>query len=1001
MKKNITINQATTTSNTITNGVKAMKSTTVTPNQTTVKDIATGVKTMTTNTINQAKKPMYLARVSKIDLDTLKLIASDELTLEAYASVKGYKKVEQFKNTVDLVLSYWENVTECISFVTLNEINNLDNSGPGVEYPSDTSIVTPSNIVETIEEEIEIPMGYTDEEEYSLEEYQKFLDSSFDAEVEPQLPTELSEIKGLVKASFSPAQLEEQGAIAFIEKVISYATVLWHIQKYVDMTYYDGMNPWTSVLQALKKFIESDLVVSNPRAVKAWEIAKTSDTLKSKFSGASRYLKGDGITYILGNKLFSKAQVFAKYTSSGVVLDVQPKSWVAQNYSVLTATTLAVNTKTIDKEGIKAFSKIVLLTSNGPVKFKTQLLENSLDDVSSSMGLFEAMYIAKIAKVDIKSLLASQDAHIIVCQTAKGNVYVPTDPAKVVISCGLASFFGPSNPDTIKKGILKSNQNYNGFAEFNGRGYATIESSAKKLVVRATKLDKSSKHQMVLERVYAVVDTLGNPFAVKALSTGVIHVPTKVLETHGQVRVVSSADRGGFKATLGPVTTMNKVWDKEGISLASFGSMKAKDFGLAKLLGLSLEQYNTVIKEFTKVVDFWGHPVEVVELCNVVLDITNHYSVQEYVPTNRNRLVMSLAEANDNILERAEERASSIKEDTVFVDYVLAQRDSMFDGSLMNTIETLLKRGEIKPKNKKVSITASEYDILATTHGPAKAREWLDSIIAENMNDTKKRKEIFRAVRIATNTQAKDKRHVDIDAVTFFNNLVSIMRENGVDTNTQVSAFTNRNFLVDLATRLFNDNDSKALWVRVYLGNKEVFIPTGDFMYGSFAENSTIYDAKVQVEGFLSSFFKVATYITKYISEHPTENLYNSKVFMNAFSQFVFNLSMELQAYALGKKVGKMKVDGVSAVLSVCWWSESIDTVYHMGKHKFNTKGKQAVLVKHPELFAESITGVNVRGIFPKSVTKGMDERTSKVLSFAFQSTVFIPEIMALALQND
>lgn len=1018
MKKNITINSfaslkaaveanktVTLNTNTITaNGATEMKVTTVTPNQT-IANTTIGVKTMT------EKKPMYLARVSKIDLDTLKFIASDELTLKAYASVKGYKKVEQFKKTVDLILSFYANVTECISFVNSNEINNLDNSGPGVEYTLDTPIVAESNNVETIEEEViemvdyedvEVPVGYEDEEEYSLEEYQEFINSSFDVKVEPELPTELSEIKGMVKANLSTKQLEEQSAVAFIDKVISYATVLWHIQKYVDMTYYvDGMNPWTSILQALKKFIENDLTVSNPRAVKAWEIAKESEVLKLKFSGASKYLKGDGINYILGNKMFTKAQTFAKYSSNGFVVDVQPKSWVAKNYSVSNTTTLVVNTKSIDKEGIKAFSKIVLLTSNGPVKFKTQLLENSLDTVSGYIGLFEAMYIAKVAKVDIKSLLASEDAHIIVCQTVNGNVYVPVDPAKAVISYGLANFFGPSNPDTIKKGILKSNQNYTGFAEFNGEGYTTIEKSAKKLVVRAVKLDKTSKHQMVLDTVYAVVDTMGNPFAVKALSTGIIHVPTSVAEKHGQVRLVSSADRGGYKATFSPVHYISSEYDTKGITFASFGSMKAKDYGIAQLLGISLEEYNNIINEYTKVVDFWGHPVKVVELSNVVLDITNHYTVQEYVPTNRNKLVMSLAEANANILERAEERASTIQEDTVFVDYVLGLRDTVYNGSLMDTIEALLKKGEIKPKGKKVSITASEYDILATTHGVAKAKEWMDSIIADNLDNNKKREDIFRAVRISTNTQAKDKRHIDVDAVTFFNTLVSIMRENGVDTNTQVSAFTSRNFLVDVATKMFDSNNNQTMWVRVYLGDKEVFIPTGNFMYGNFAETSTIYDMKVQVEGFLSSFFKVATYITKYISEHPTENLYTSRVFMNAFSQFVFNLSMELQAYTLGKKLGKMKVDGVSAVLSVCWWSEAIDTVYYMGKHKFNTKGKQAVLVKHPELFAESITGVNVKGYMPKSITKDMDERTAKVLSFAFRNTVFIPEIMALALQND
>ncbi len=1019
------------------NGATEMTNPAVTPNQTNVDntnvDNANGVKTMAKEILNirtsKGKKPMYLKQVSLLDATTISKLLTDEKAFGDYLNAKGMKKPQELKKTLDLVLSFY--VTECNQSVNVNEINALDNSPQGVEYTPETPIVTESNIVETFEEEVidmvdyeyvEVPMGYEDEG-YTLLEYQEFINTAFDADVEPELPATLEEMKGLVKANFSPAQLEEQSVYSFASKVIAYARVLYQIiQSAGHDEYAQGTSPWSPVLYTLKTFVNNDLLSKqgpNALTTKAYEYMVNNNELGNPYFKALAYLTGNdvsqplnGIGYEFLNRNFNHStNIFPRkpaYLTNGIAISVGTNSKLATQWGVKNATDINITSENFSNEHLYAMTRIIFIKDNQVAKYKNANATTELDHVAKDMSLFSVIYLINVLRIDMKTLLNSPINTIIVEVDNKNVPKISVKPTKAIIEGGLSNFFGPSNPDTIVKGIMKLNKSYEGFGEYfvvNGQSYYRSFESVSKVVARTMKLEKESNHQMMLGRVYVVTDAMGNEKAIKALSTGIVHVPTKVLETHGQVRAVSSADRGGFKCTLGPVALMNKHWDKEGISLASFGSMKAEGYGLARLLGISVDEYHNEISKYTKVVKLWGKPVEVVEVNNVVLDITSHYTVNMFESTNRNKLVMSLEEANANVLKRAEERASTIKEDSVFVDYVLSQRDTMFDGSLMNTIKALLKNGTIRAKNKKVSVTPSEFDVLATTHGPQKAQEWLDSLLAENMDDSKKRKEMFIATRIASGTQHKDTKYIrEVSAEWFFRELTIIMKANNISVNSKVPSFASRNFLVDVATRLFSDTNadgSKALWVKIVNNNGEVYLPTGDFMYGNFAENSTIYEHKVQVTGFLSGFFKVATYMTEFVSQNSVDELANNYKFKNIFVRFILNVTNELQGYALGKKVGKLKATGLSAVLSVAWWSNDIDSVVYLGKHRFNTKDKQPVLVKHPELFMESITGVNVKGMLPKNIANGLDQDTLKVLSFAFQNTVFVSEEIALSLQND
>lgn len=835
--------------------------------------------------------------------------------------------------------------------------------------------------------------------EFLLEPSEEFSSSEEEFNSEDFEKEPLEDLTGLIKHNFTKEELANQTATSFIEKVIAYARIAYYIEYHSKYDNWEmGMNPWLSSLHSIKNFAKG-LTRSNPVAMRAWELARASEKLKVTFTKASHYLRS-----VSFSRASMRANVFSKYTSNGLVVDVNSNSWVAQRWTRGTPVSVVVNEASVSFEAAVAASKVILMVDGIPYKFKTPKFSNPLDDRAQYVSLFEMLYLMRVCKVDVKSLSAPEN-HVFLTYDKDGVIGVCQDPISLVMNSSIVDLIGPSSPEGLSKGILKTNKSYKGFGEYvPGVGYRSIESSAAKVIARTMKLDKTSKHTMTLDKIYVVTDLKGNVRARKALSTGTVHVPTSVLLKHGQVRAVSSADKGGFKCTLAPVALISKEWDEEGVSIASFGSMKAKGYGIRELGASS-----------PRVVEFCGEPIEIVEVTNVTLHITNHYTIQQYESTARNKLVMSLAEADASILQRAEERASIVKEDTVFVDFICDKRDTEFGGDLKATIQALLSSGEIRKKPKKVYVTPSEFGIMSSIYGQEKSREWADSLIAENQH---KKVELERAVAITTG--AYNNVHT-VSASYFFNKIYKIMVDNGVDTNAPIPSFTSRNFLVDLALA-FKDCGGRYQWLEV-VGNRSIFLPLGEFMYGSFAEESTIYDLKVQVTGFLSVMLKHLTYGTKFIQEHPGVSLDNDPRFSKIFDQFVYNIERELQGYTLGKKLGKLKAEGLSGVLSVAWWSDTIEDVWCLSKKYYKTRDAQAVIVKHPELFDESITGVRVHGSLPYRLTtpQGIPSQTLTsgashpratlallaphtvlgVISFAMEGTIFVSEEMALSLQND
>ena len=915
------------------------------------------------------------------------------------------------------------NVSECNQIVKALSGKALDKVEPEVEYNEEEDIMSECNqfVNEGLVELYVDSQEYYEEDEYSEEDMNKLLDCSFNSEISEELILSKEEATGLVKYEFSDEQKAYQSNLSFVERTINYGRILYGIKIYGQTeSYADNMCPWAPILRLLESFITKDLA-NKAKVMAAYSVAKESQVLCEAYKKAGAFLKGEGLQFIRSAPLRSRVDVYAKYTSNGFIVDVNGTSLYATSSGVQSQHTLRVTGDTFSKANREALSKIVLCHAFYTGKHMTSL-NNPLDNFQSMeyLPLFDVIYLAKVARVDMKSLLADDVNHIIlfnmeVTEEDGTKWLTPVSkagsPVDVVLNRGLENYFGPSSPDTLRYGILKSNKGCDGFADYNGKDYVSFEKTANKLVARTMKLVKDSKHTMVLDRVWCVVDCKENEQVVRALSTGQILVPTSVSKKHGQVRAVSSADKGGFKCTTSPVALLDKKLEDEGITLASFGSMKAKGYGVRKLLGLSLD---APLDEYTKTVSIRGKEVDVIEIEGVCLNITNNYSVQQYTSTNRDKLILSLAEADKAVFDRAEEKASIIKEDEVFVDFVLEQRDTLFGGDLRATITALLKSGDIKKKTKSVSITSSEFGIMTTTHGESYADAWMDSLLDENTSSSKK-EDMFRAIRLITDDYKKDEaRTITISSAQFAMDIYNMMRQNGIDPNQELGGFVSRNFLVDLANYFISDYEGyKYIWLHVtHSLNKEktksidIYLPLGEFMYGDFYKNSTVFEHKVQVTGLLGSLLKQMLYITKFISEklpsNPGKELTYISGFAKAFGQFTWNMKNEMQGYMLGKKLGKLEAKGTTGVLAVAHWEKSLHTVYSMAKRYYKDLDNHgAVLVKHPELFRESITGVDVKAFFPKRLLKGLTKDQLMTISFAFESTVFIPETMALALQND
>lgn len=515
----------------------------------------------------------------------------------------------------------------------------------------------------------------------------------------------------------------------------------------------------------------------------------------------------------------------------------------------------------------------------------------------------------------------------------------------------------------------------------------SIESTGNKMAARALKLGTKAKHitdKVVLPKVLCVIDDMGDRKVKAALSTGVLHVSTKTLESEGQCRVVSDTSNLGVKATFGSIALMCAELDEAGYAIGSFGSFKAKMFGFESFeVSEVKEVYLTKLRA----------TVKVVEVSNVELTMTNRYTIQQFYPVNRDAIVNSADSCNIKELAKIKTKASTIVQDPIFVEWVLMLRDSLFGGSLVDTLKALVKAGEVKAKPNTTSITASEYDMMALSHGAGTATKWMDSMLYSELN-IHKGSEVKRAVEFITEDLSNT---FVITAQQFLSAYSNVCIKNGQPFGVAVGTFAKRDFLVDVVNEVFLGEDPQVDWLVVKNGDISIAIPVGPVLYGKFAYTSTIYEKMVMVDGILPKVLKHIAYMADIFNSYA-----DKKAFGAAWFQFCCNVSKELNTELFGKKLGKLKASGLYGVLSPAWWlgADKINEVVFLNTKAYSDD-KVVLVAKQPLLFDESLASAKVHGNFPKHLTDDLDGETLSVLKFVFNNTIFCHEEMMLGLQND
>ena len=297
-----------------------------------------------------------------------------------------------------------------------------------------------------------------------------------------------------------------------------------------------------------------------------------------------------------------------------------------------------------------------------------------LRDSCYGISLNEVLSLVNLLGVEMSSLLADSRNFIVVnfiSYTYLDKAGKEITVKKYVVSANpfennaiyqmnaMNSFWGISSPDTLKKGIIRAIDGSEGFAEVTADGgYKTVVGKANKMVARTIKLVKSGD-KLVIPKVAVVVDACGSSKVIAALSTGAIHVPSSVLRKEGQCRVVSDATQGGAKATLGFVGFLDPILEEQGISIASFGSLKSNLYGINHVLGMSAKDVSELPVKTLKI---GKDAVKVVFLPQIEVTITNNYLINNFVPVNRDGLIKDWDEANEVLATRIAEKASTIRD---------------------------------------------------------------------------------------------------------------------------------------------------------------------------------------------------------------------------------------------------------------------------------------------------------------------------------------------------
>ena len=799
----------------------------------------------------------------------------------------------------------------------------------------------------------------------------------------------LTTVNGLVVSNVTVEEKAKREAISFFEKTVAYAAIFNRIST-IDAFLKVGNH---NILAFIQKWVKEELNKSNTVARKAWSWAKEAG-VEATFKEAVQTLKSvKEFNNSKSIRFNAKDRMFVKPLYNGFSVSFES---ISPNYKgpefkgqrVFTITT---------KTDFDLLSRVLIVGDYGIAKAKLggniEVFGNNLNTVVNTLPVINTMMLIALSRAELGSLEESSSNFLVIdCTTDdEGDNYARIGNSykieKFYNFNATFGFFGVSNPDVVEAGVVRKTQDFAGFYKRTAvNEVMSIEGGAGKVLARCVKLSmKDLEHKVNLDKVFVVTDTLKSEKAVKMLSTGCIYVPSSVMIKHGQCRVVSGADQGGFKATFSPVGFADSLFEKQGISVASFGSIKAKLFGINSLLGtdLSISELNT--KRVT--LDNVG-TVEGIFVKNVELTVTNHYTIQQYFPTNRDRLLANAEMATKAQERRALVRSNTIEQDVLFLNWVIELRDTVFNGNLSHTLQSLEESGEIQRKPKTTSITPSEFDLLALMTSKDNAKQFIDELVGNGLNGGK----VEEFKRVQEFLTGNFENVVEMSFDTFYQKYVDICNKYNINVNTDVGGFANRDFLVSICNEIFYGEQEEYRWVKLTNGKNVLHLPLGDFMFGSFYKTSTVYEESVAVTGFLGKMLKYIPYgASMYV---------NGKLSNSAVNRFTFNVINELQCELVGKKLGKLKATGLYGVLSPAWWAKDMDTVFFTNAGSFS-KARKGMLVKHPILFLEAITTVNVKSRLPKRLIKSFDQQTLADLEFALASTVFCSEEVMLTLQND
>lgn len=805
------------------------------------------------------------------------------------------------------------------------------------------------------------------------------------------------EIYGMKSLPVSEEQERIRRAAAFFDRLIAYAKVFNTIKNFPEFLDRGAHK----ILFTLGKWVINNLVKGSAEVENCnhWVKAKGESAVAAYVAAWQTLRSVPAFNANNGIKDDTKSYTFVSMKYNGFVVSVKPGVSPMARMVTGDYAKKPVSFEITAKTDFDALARVLYVDSVGrlhkPVHAgnAVSVYGEELNSNVVPMTVVDALVLVSASRAELGSVEESSDNFLVISQLKNGPfVGNPLLDRAFRSKYADKGFFGVSNPDVLNDGVVSAVKTAPGYFEVENGKIRSIEKGMGKVIARFVKLgDKTGLEQMTLRKVFIVTDTMGNAQVDAMLSSGSIHVPTSVLRKHGQCRVVNNADKGGFKATLSPVAFVSNLLDEQGISIASFGSVKAKMYGIASLLGnLGLVKAN--LKERVISLDKVGTKVKGVFVENVELQVTNHYLIQAYRPTNRDRLLTDEVMATEAQEKRALTRANTVEQDLVFASFVMAARDEIFNGDLVETLRFLEESGDVKKKSTKTTITPSEFNLLATMTDVATAKEFIDELVNSKLNEGKQ-EEYNRLFDFLTKSYDEE-RVAEMSINDFFRRYVSVCTAHNVDLKSPVGNFVRRNFLVALCKTLFAGVQDRKDYLRIKDANgNSVTLPVNDFMFGDFYKTSTIYEESVVVTGFLFKLLKYVQYGADMYANKGTVSKFTAEMFFS-------NVKNELQCELTGKNLGKMKAKGLYGVLAPAWWSTDVAKVWFPGKNRFS-KEKYAMLVKHPILFPEAISSVAVLGGFPAKLTKGISEADMEVINFALSTTIFCHEDVLLTLQND